>query len=192
MPRQKILSSPELIPLSYLVLACIGEGGATTPEIVDMAERGESYLWTAAASQVYAEPKRLLRLGYVEAAKQPGKTRSRTRYTLTNAGRAALREWLARPSSFPRLQHEAAIRMLAGDMIDPEVLVESLRGLREETVVLEAGMPEIAERAKLVPHRTRYLLLQLRLIARLLEAHRLWVDEVEEALEPGARDRTVG
>lgn len=192
MSRHDAVSSPQMIPLSYVVLACIGEGGATTPEIVDMAERGEPYLWTSAASQVYAEPKRLLRLGYVQATKEPGKTRSRTRYTLTDAGRAALREWLATPSSFPRLQHEAAIRMLAGDMIEPEALVESLRGLREETVALEAGLPAIAASARQVPHRTRFLLLQLRLIERLLEAHRLWVDEVEEALAPGARDRTVG
>lgn len=187
------MSSSDLPPLSYVVLACIGEGGATTPEIVDMAERGGPFFWTSAASQVYAEPKRLLARGLVRAEKAPGKTRRRTRYTLTAAGRRTLRAWLSEPAPYPRIQHEAAMRLFAGDMIDDAKIVQSLQGLRAETGRLEPALDRLAEDAKRVPHRERYILLELSLARRLLDAHRGWVDEIERELggDAAARHRTV-
>ena len=40
----------------------------------------------AAPSQYYAEPKRLERLGLLTSSKEPGRTRERTVYRLTDAG----------------------------------------------------------------------------------------------------------
>ena len=40
----------------------------------------------AGESQYYVEPKRLAKLGYLETRKEPGKTRERTIYTLTEKG----------------------------------------------------------------------------------------------------------
>lgn len=156
-----------------------------------MAERGGPFFWTSAASQVYEEPRRLLEAGYVRASKTPGKTRRRTRYTLTAAGRRALQRWLRTPAPYPRIQHEASIRLFAGDMIGDEEIVESLQGLRDEVARLEPALARLAEDAKRVPHRERYILLELRLARRLLDAHRDWVDEVERELTSvGRRDRT--
>ena len=47
----------------------------------------------AGESQYYTEPKRLAKLGYLDARKEPGKTRERTVYTLTDDGLEALREY---------------------------------------------------------------------------------------------------
>ena len=71
-----------------------------------MARQGRIYDW-AGESQYYVEPKRLAALGYLEARKEPGQTRERTVYTLTDKGLEALREWARTPVRFPRLQHEA-------------------------------------------------------------------------------------
>ena len=54
-----------------------------------MAQRGRMLAW-AGESQYYAEPKRLAKLGYLDARKEPGKTRERTVYTLTDKGLDAL------------------------------------------------------------------------------------------------------
>ena len=61
----------------------------------------------------------------------PGQTHERTHYTLTDAGRAALRAWLAEPSAFTRIQCEPIVRLLAAEYVDPEVLERSLAALRE-------------------------------------------------------------
>lgn len=168
-------------PLSYVILAAIGEAGATTPELLDMAGRGGMF-WTASPSQVYAEPKRLLDLGWVVAEKQPAKTRHRTLYRLTDAGRDALREWLRSPAGFPKLQHGPAMRLFAGDMIDDAEILESLEQLRDDIARMAADVQRSIDRAPGVPHRTRYLLLQQDLGLRVLQAHRDWLDHVRREL----------
>lgn len=46
--------------------------------------------WSAAPSQRYAKPERLAALAFLDAHKQPGRTRDRTHYTLTDKGLRAL------------------------------------------------------------------------------------------------------
>ena len=171
------------IPLSYVILAAMGEQGASTPELVDMAGRGGMF-WTSSPSQIYAEPKRLLELGWVTSEKQPGKTRSRTVYRLTDEGREALREWLRAPTGFPKLQHEASMRLFAGDMIEDEEILASLSKLRTDIEEMAAAVATNIARAPSIPHRARYLLLQQDLGRRLLQAHSDWLDAVEAELAP--------
>jgi DNA-binding PadR family transcriptional regulator len=166
-----------------VILTAIGERGASTPELVEMLSRGHMY-WTSSPSQIYAEPKRLLALGWITAEKRAGKTRNQTVYRLTDAGREAAREWLRRPAGFPRLQHEASVRLFAGDMIDDEEILASLQQLREDIERLREVVATNIERAPLIPHRTRYMLLHQDLGRRLLDAHAEWLEAVERELAP--------
>jgi DNA-binding PadR family transcriptional regulator len=56
----------------------------------------------AGESQYYVEPKRLAKLGYLEARKEPGKTRERTVYSLTDKGLQALRDYAQTRFASPR------------------------------------------------------------------------------------------
>jgi DNA-binding PadR family transcriptional regulator len=163
------------------MLAAIGEHGASTPELVDMFSRGYMF-WTSSPSQIYAEPKRLLELGWITSGKQPGKTRSRTVYQLTPEGRKALRKWLRAPAGFPRLQHEACIRLFAGDLIEDHQILASLQKLRADIEEMSAVVAANIARAPSLPHRERYMLLQQDLGRRLLQAHAEWLDDVEREL----------
>jgi PadR family transcriptional regulator AphA len=175
--------SRELTPLSYVVLALVGREGAAPHDLVRMARGGQRLYYAGAASKIYEQPKRLERLGYLSADKRPGKTRERTYYTLTDKGVAALREWLAEPSSFPRIQSEGVVRVLASDQAEDErVVAESLQALREEIAELSAGVDEDERRAPAIPHRERQLKLVRSLGRRLLQAHLDWIDEVEREL----------
>src|SRR6266545_4419764 len=82
------LVNPELTLFSYEILGLVGRGGAGAHDLLRMAQRGRVLAW-AGESQYYVEPKRLARLGYLDARKEPGKTRERTVYALTDKGRAA-------------------------------------------------------------------------------------------------------
>src|SRR2546427_4660715 len=119
--------STELTGLSYVVMNLIGRNGAGPHDLVHMARRGQRLYWAGAESKIYAEPKRLEKLGYLTSEKLPGKTSERTHYRLTQTGVHALREWLALPSRFPRIQSDAAIRVQASDLADdPSVVLKSL------------------------------------------------------------------
>ena len=76
----------DLNNVSYVTLALIGDGGASPHDLVDMNRRGGQLYYSVAASRLYAEPKRLERLGYVSSEKRPGKTRERSFFTLTAEG----------------------------------------------------------------------------------------------------------
>jgi DNA-binding PadR family transcriptional regulator len=75
----------ELTLFSYEILGLVGRGGAGSHDLLRMARRGRVFAW-AGESQYYVEPKRLARLGYLAARKEPGKTRDRTVYTLSALG----------------------------------------------------------------------------------------------------------
>jgi PadR family transcriptional regulator, regulatory protein AphA len=174
--------SRDLNPLSHLVLALVGRGGASAHDLVDMLRRGGRLFWTGAESKVYAEPKRLAALGYLAAEMAPGRTRPKAVYRLTDRGEAALREWIARPSAFPRIQHEAVVRLLAADLADDAAVRASLVALRDELAQLETWLVESHRRADELPHRARYLHLIHGLGDRLVRAHGEWLDDVERVL----------
>jgi Virulence activator alpha C-term len=97
-------------------------------------------------------------------------------------GLAILREWLKRPSSLPRIQHEAVIRVVAADLGSDEDVLDSLAALEgeiaEKRELLVAGL----ERAAALPHREPYLRLVHRLGGLLLDAHERWLEDVRREL----------
>jgi DNA-binding PadR family transcriptional regulator len=176
-----VVMPSSLSSFSYAVMAVIGRGGASGPELVQMASGGAPFFWTGAGSHVLRTARRLADDGYLRTRNQPAKTRPRTVYELTAKGRRALREWLAQPSAFPRIQHVAAIRLFASDLGDIEDVLASLRALRDELPHLEALLEFHEQRAQTIPHRTQALMLNHALARRLIDAHRAWIDDVEAA-----------
>jgi PadR family transcriptional regulator AphA len=182
------LSNDPLTPISYFVLTLVGQGGAGPHDLVRMARSGRVY-WEAAESQWYAEPKRLAGLGFLNARKEPGKTRPRTHYTLTETGRDALADWMKEPARFPRIQHEAVVRLLAADIVGERAVLDSLRALRDEIADISTRLDAAEAIAATIPSRETYLLLNHRLARRIVQAHADWLDEVERHLEPRPRRR---
>jgi DNA-binding PadR family transcriptional regulator len=174
-------SQPKLTPFSYVILALVGRGGAGAHDIVQMMREGSTF-WTTSESHFYAEPKRLAKLGYLAARKEPGRTRERTYYTLTDEGSRALSTWLAEPAGMPRVQHEALVKLLAADFSDDATILTSLRDLREGVADAYARLGVLTERAEQLPHRTRYLRLINDYGKRSLDALSDWLDDVEREL----------
>jgi PadR family transcriptional regulator, regulatory protein AphA len=174
-------SRERLTPFSYVILALVGRGGAGPHDIVRMMREGAIF-WTTSESHYYAEPKRLAKLGFLQARTEPGRTRPRTHYELTDAGRRALTEWLALPAAMPRVQHEGLVKLLAADFTDDATVLASLAGLREGLERAYERLDVMERREPEVPHRTRYLRLINDYGRRSLDAQREWLDAVEQAL----------
>ena len=174
--------SRELTHFSYMVLGLVGRGGLSPYDLHQMVRRGRIYDWVG-ESQYYVEPKRLARLGYLDARKEPGKTRERTVYTLTDKGLQALREWATTPVHYPRMEHEPLTRLLVADLVGEAPVRESLATLRDDIADLSARLDEAEAAAENLPHRRKYLLMGHRLNRRLLEVHLEWLDEIERELE---------
>src|ERR1700759_2840697 len=120
----------ELSLFSYEILGLVGPSGAGPHDLLRMARHGRILDW-AGESQYYVEPKRLAKLGYLAARKEPGQTRERTVYSLTDEGLGALRVWAPPPASFPPLKSEALIRLLIADLVGEPATLQGLGALRD-------------------------------------------------------------
>jgi DNA-binding PadR family transcriptional regulator len=183
------MSSDELSLFSYEILGLVGRGGAGAHDLLRLARRGRMLAW-AGESQYYVEPKRLAKLGYLEARKEPGRTRERTVYTLTGKGLEALREYARTPVRFTALKSEPLLRLLIADLVGEEQTRESIGTLRDDIADLFARLDEVEASAELLPHRRKYLLLNIAFLRRLLDLHLDWIDEVERELAPEPAAKT--
>jgi PadR family transcriptional regulator AphA len=89
----------ELTTTSFIVLSLLDAASEATPyALKQRAAEQIGDFWSLAHSQLYAEPERLARGGYVtEQREQSG--RRRRRYRVTDRGRQAFADWLADPQT---------------------------------------------------------------------------------------------
>jgi DNA-binding PadR family transcriptional regulator len=179
------MASPELSLFSYEILGLVGREGAGPHDLLQMAKQGRMLAW-AGESQYYTEPKRLAKLGYLAARKQPGKTRERTVYSLTDKGLEALREWARTPARITPLKSEPLIRVLICDLVGEPVTRESIAALRDDIDDIQRRLDDAEQRATQLPHREKYLLLATGFMRRLIELHLDLIDEVEQEFQDGA------
>ena len=88
-----------------------------------------------------------------------------------------------RAARAPRIQNEAIVKLLSGDIVDDdERLLETLLTLRAELDEQQAKLAEGRASLESLPRRKPDLLLVHELGDRLIAAQREWLDEVEKEL----------
>lgn len=126
------MSTVRLSTTSYVVLGMIAmRGPSTSYDLKRAIGHSVGYFWHFPHAQLYSEPKRLERLGLLDAEEE-GEGRRRRTYTITEDGLAALRGWLAEPTDqhfelrdvaeiklfFNELAEPADVKRLAADQIE--------------------------------------------------------------------------
>lgn len=103
--------SAELKTTSYAMLGMLAIRPWTSYELAQHMDRGIGRLWPPSArSNLFVEPKKLVALGLAESRQTPLGNRPRTEYSITEEGRAALREWLAAPGEPTRIASEQLLQ----------------------------------------------------------------------------------
>ena len=182
------LVNTELSLFSYEILGLVGRLGAGAHDLLRMAKHGRILDW-AGESQYYVEPKRLAKLGYLDARREPGKTRERTVYTLTDKGRQALTQYARTPVTVTPVKNEALLRLLVCDLVGEDVSRESLLTLRDDIADLRQRLDDSEQTASSLPHREKYLRLVIDFLRGLLDLHEQLVDDAERELDPKTRTR---
>lgn len=138
-------SSTRLTTTSHAVLGLLSLGEWSAYELTQLMERSVALILPRAASVVYAEPKRLVARGLAEARTERRGRREVARYSITPAGREALREWIENPAPFPQLDAEVVVQALfAGEESRSAVRrrVSELRAEAEERLAAVARQNE--------------------------------------------------
>jgi PadR family transcriptional regulator AphA len=121
------VSDVRLSATSYVVLGMIALRGPSTPyELKRAVGHSVGYFWHFPHAQLYSEPDRLAARGLLElVAEQHG--RRRKTYSLTDAGRKALRDWLASPTDEHfQMRDIAELKLFFNEAGDPENDVPAL------------------------------------------------------------------
>ncbi len=104
-----------LTPTSYIVLGLVDRYGEATPYQLKTAVAGSiGNFWSVPHAQLYTEPERLAAAGLLSEEREDSGRRRRT-YRITDAGREALRAWLATPStSLGELREPGLLQLFLG------------------------------------------------------------------------------
>ena len=122
-----------LTPTSYLVLGLLEREGPSTPyELKRHVAATIGHIWSFPHALLYKEPARLAALGLLSEERELIGRRRRL-FTITPAGREALRIWLGRPAQHPtELRDLALLQLFFSDLESTEVT----RALADEQLEL--------------------------------------------------------
>ena len=135
-----------LTPTSYIVLGLLELAGESTPySLKQLASTSVGNFWTLHHAQLYTEPERLAKGGYVSERRENG-GRRRKLYELTAKGRRALDEWRAEDTtSLGELREPAVLKLFFG--ADPARLaslqIPAHRAKLAEYEALRDAMPDV-------------------------------------------------
>jgi PadR family transcriptional regulator AphA len=190
---------------SYVLLGLLSVRSWTGYELTQQIRHSLAHVWPASEANLYREQQRLVRLGWASvAAESAGPERTRNRYTITDPGRAELKEWLATPPAPAGLEVEGMLRAWFADAGTPQELAAALhrtadhaRASLDRVVTVfshylagEGAFPERAHLNAIVGEMVADLfgLIQAR-CAQLATEVEAWPTTIDRGLDPEARAR---
>jgi DNA-binding PadR family transcriptional regulator len=132
MSRASDESARGLTTTSYAVLAQLALRPWSTYDLARQRIRYFRYVWPRAESAIYREVKRLAAKGLATAEREYVGKRPRTVYSITEAGRQILRDWLDTPVSPFAMDFEAMIRLFIAPLGTKEQIAATLEQVRSD------------------------------------------------------------
>jgi DNA-binding PadR family transcriptional regulator len=118
-----------LTPSAYAVLGLLSLRPWSGYDLAQQAKRSLRFAWPKSEAHLYAEPKKLVELGLAARRTQQAGRRTRSVYSITRAGRRALREWLRTEPQPLNIEAEPLVRLLFADQGDLDDLRLALDAL---------------------------------------------------------------
>jgi DNA-binding PadR family transcriptional regulator len=121
----------DLSPTAYVILGMVSREARSGYEIKAAVDESTRFFWAASYGQIYPELKRLSKAGLLEGIDAPRGERKRTVYAITDAGMAALRDWLRQPPQTSEMREEGLLKLFFSGVLPPEEALATLRVMRE-------------------------------------------------------------
>lgn len=118
---------PSVSPASYGLLGLLAARSWTGYELTQQVQRSLRFVWPTSEGHLYREQTKLVALGWATVEHEEVGRRTRKRYAITEAGRAALGEWLASAPDEPHFQIEGIAQAFFADRASPTQLAASMR-----------------------------------------------------------------
>jgi PadR family transcriptional regulator, regulatory protein AphA len=139
-------SGTRLTTTTHGVLGLLAVRPHSTYELAKAMDRSVGRVWPRAKSKLFEEPKKLVHHGYATAEEDAVGRRLRTIYTITPAGRRALRAWLAEPGDGPALEFEGLVKLIFADLGTRDAALASIARARQWAIDQNVGNIEAGEK----------------------------------------------
>lgn len=167
----------------------IALGRRTGYDIKQFVDKSTRHFWAASYGQIYPELRRLEEAGLVTGQSEPTGGRARTVYELTDAGKAALTEWLdPEPDPMFEVRDEGMLKLFFSDMGTDEQRIRNVRAMRQSHERTLAQLCSIEEKSDHMPAGPRLTLeLGIGLHRGIVE----WCEATERRLAAEVGDRSA-
>lgn len=169
--------------LKHATLIALVENDATGYEIAKWFDEGLGYFWQASHQQIYLELSKMNKLGLVsfKEQEQSGKPTKKI-YKISKAGKDELISWLSQPTPRPVYKDAILMKVFAGHLISPTLLLKEIESQRASFLQSRAELEQVEKTVFAdgddMPLEYQYMYLTLRNGLLQTDAFLLWADEV--------------
>ncbi len=169
---------------SYAVLGMLSLVGMSGYELNQNVDKSIANFWQISKSQVYGELSRLEELGLVQSTEvEQERLPDKRTYELTEAGSAALDDWLSAPGHGPRrLRSGLLLKTFFAHRMTGDRFVRLLEEYRDQAEVDRKYLAEVIEKLDPGLPETFYSRATALYGLRQAEAALAWIDEVEKSI----------
>ena len=156
----------------------------TAYELTQQMRRALRWAWPRSEANLYTETKGLVPQGLAKAIEEDTGGRTRTRYEITDEGRATVASWLeTHPPTRPQLQFETLLRVFLADLGSPDDLRRTIDDTRRQIVErIEEAIPileDYSSEQPPFPGRAHLNVLFIHFYAGFFDLVLKWCDEVD-------------
>jgi DNA-binding PadR family transcriptional regulator len=174
--------------LSHAILAALNDCGCSGYDLAKRFNSSVGFFWNATSQQIYRELIKLEEENQIDAQVIHQEHRPDKKiYTLTSKGEESLQTWIETPSTVSPLKDELLVKIFAGSIVSPQIIVAELKQHRIQHLASLQTYQSIA--TQYFPDRLqlsdigRYQYITLRQGIRLETEWLAWCDESIDLLE---------
>jgi len=172
--------------MDCVILGLLSHESLTGYEIKKRMDTALKFFWSASFGSIYPTLNSLLQDGLVTKLEITDKGRDKVIYTITDAGREYLKQWLVLPVSKDELRYETLLKLFFGSEIGPEVTIGHILDfetkIKGELPYLEGAVCELKKIQKEEEAHSHYLLTAL-FGEKVYKTYLEWCEEAKKILE---------
>lgn len=172
----------------FLILGLLSEESLSGYEIKKIVDMRFSFFWSESFGQIYPQLKKLSEDKLIEeiSLNEIENNKTSKKYSITDKGRAELKEWLKEPVEKETVRYEILLKMYFSNIISPEVMLGHIREFqishRNQLKLFEKFQHQLEE-FKEVHDNHEDILMVLSFGQKVWKAYDDWCEEVSEILE---------
>ncbi|NMA13175.1 MAG: PadR family transcriptional regulator [Chloroflexi bacterium] len=117
---------------AFVILGLLSHENLSGYQLKKQIDAGLKEFWSAGFGQLYPTLKELREKGLIEAVTEGGNKRGLTVFSITDAGRAALKEWLRKPVLQQTVKYDILLKLYFGAALKPEENLVKIDNFRKQ------------------------------------------------------------